>query len=135
VAKKITELAAISSVTALDVFPLVDDSDVTTKRATVQQLRTKEVNTQVVAYQLLSTDVGKIVTISNGSPVNVTVPALGAGFHCVVHQLGAGQVTFVTSGTTLRNRSSHTKIAGQYGRVTVEFPAAAEFVLSGDTSA
>src|ERR1051326_6716360 len=58
-----------------------------------------EINTQTgTTYTLLASDNGKIVTCDNGSAITVTVPSgLGAGFNCLVIQIGAGQVTFSTS--------------------------------------
>ena len=86
-------------------------------------------------YTILASDAGKVITCNNGSAVTVTVPAsLGAGFACSVVQKGAGQVTFVASSTTINNRQSHTKIAGQHGVVTLISTASDVFVLAGDTA-
>ncbi len=87
------------------------------------------------AYTLLAGDAGKVVVLNNGSAVTVTVPSgLGAGFTCSVVQKGAGQVTFVASSTTINNRQSHTKIAGQHGVATLVSTTADVFVLAGDTA-
>ncbi len=87
------------------------------------------------AYTLLAGDAGKVVVLNNGSAVTVTVPSgLGAGFTCSVVQKGAGQVTFVASSTTINNRQSHTKIAGQHGVATLVSTASDVFVLAGDTA-
>ena len=87
------------------------------------------------AYTILASDAGKVITCNNGSAVTVTVPAsLGAGFTCSVVQKGAGQVTFAASSTTINNRQSHTKIAGQHGIATLVSTAADVFVLAGDTA-
>ena len=60
----------------------------------------------------------------------------GAGFTCSVIQKGAGQVTFDNNSgaTTINNRQSHTKIAGQHGVVTLVSTATDVFVLAGDTA-
>lgn len=85
-------------------------------------------------YTLQSTDNGLIVTCDNGSGIDVTIPSgLGIGFNCMVIQLGAGQVSFLTSSTTLHNRQSQTKIAGQYGIVTLIATTTNVFDLAGDT--
>ena len=87
------------------------------------------------AYTILASDAGKVITCNNGSAVTVTVPAsLGAGFTCSVVQKGAGQVTFSASSTTINNRQSHTKIAGQHGIATLVSTASDVFVLAGDTA-
>lgn len=87
------------------------------------------------AYTILASDAGKVITCNNGSAVTVTVPAsLGAGFTCSVVQKGAGQVTFVASSTTINNRQTHTKIAGQHGVATLISTADNVFVLAGDTA-
>jgi len=87
------------------------------------------------AYTILASDAGKVITCNNGSAVTVTVPAsLGAGFTCSVVQKGAGQVTFSASSTTINNRQTHTKIAGQHGVATLISTADNVFVLAGDTA-
>jgi len=86
-------------------------------------------------YTIVASDAGKVITCNNGSAVTVTVPAsLGAGFTCSVVQKGAGQVTFSASSTTINNRQSHTKIAGQHGVATLVSTASDVFVLAGDTA-
>jgi len=98
---------------------------------------TASINAQTgTTYTLQAGDNGKIVTCSNASPITVTIPSgLGAGFNCLVIQLGAGQVAFSPSSTTINNRQSHTKIAGQYGVATLAAYVANTFVLGGDTAA
>ena len=93
------------------------------------------INDQTASYQLVAGDNGKVIVLNNGSALNLTVPTgLGAGFNCSVIQKGAGQVTFVASSTTINNRQSHTKIAGQYGVATLVAYVADTFVLAGDTA-
>jgi hypothetical protein len=87
-------------------------------------------------YTLLSSDAGKVITLDNASAITLTVPTgLGANFNCTLVQLGAGQVTISGSGTTVSNRNSHTKIAGQYGAATLLSYADTTWILAGDTSA
>jgi len=86
-------------------------------------------------YTLLSSDAGKVITLDNASAITLTVPTgLGANFNCTLVQLGAGQVTISGSGTTVSNRSSHTKIAGQYGAATLLSYADTTWILAGDTT-
>ncbi len=100
-------------------------------------------NTQTgTTYTLLTSDSGKVIDHANASGITVTLPnSLPVGFCCTYAQTGAGQVSFsAASGATLRNRSSHTKIAGQWGAVTLlvrtnSGGSAAEYVLAGDTAA
>ena len=93
------------------------------------------INDQTASYQLVAGDNGKVIVLNNGSALNLTVPSgLGVGFNCSVIQKGAGQVTFVASSTTINNRQSHTKIAGQYGVATLVAYVADTFVLAGDTA-
>tara|TARA_R110002020_G_scaffold377451_2_gene588542 strand:+ start:579 stop:1103 length:525 start_codon:yes stop_codon:yes gene_type:complete len=92
-------------------------------------------NDQTDSYTLVAADAGKVIVLNKGSAVNLTVPAsLGSGFTCSVIQKGAGQVTFVASSTTINNRQSHTKIAGQHGVATLVATDANVFVLAGDTA-
>ncbi len=156
--KKITALTALSATPATDdVVPIVDVSGTaTTKKITVANLVSATsagalssydfggnailgfdatLNDQTDNYTLQTSDAGKVVVINKGTAVNLTVPAsLGAGFTCSVVQKGAGQVTFVASSTTINNRQSHTKIAGQHGVATLISTASDVFVLAGDTA-
>lgn len=103
----------------------------------------------IVAYATLSgtsltldgSYVGKTVFCTSASAVTITLPnSLYVGFTCNVIQYGAGQVTFTAgSGATRRNRSSHSKTAGQYAVCTLQVVAnsggaAGEYILSGDTA-
>lgn len=91
-------------------------------------------NTQTgTTYTLQSSDNGKIVTINNGSAITLTVPtSLPAGFTCTIVQLGAGQITFTASGTTILNAQSFTKTAAQYAMATILQTATANtFITQG----
>src|SRR5262245_6848130 len=87
------------------------------------------------SYTLVSGDNGNIVTMSNAAAITLTVPSgLGAGFSCLIIQLAAGKITPTASGTTIVQRQSFTKTAGQYAVATIAAYAANIFVLSGDLS-
>ncbi len=98
---------------------------------------TASINAQTgTTYTLQASDNGGIVTCSNASAITVTVPSgLGAGFNCLVIQKGAGQITFSPSSTTVNNRQSHTKSAGQHAICTLAADVANNFYLGGDTAA
>ncbi len=87
------------------------------------------------SYTLLTSDNGKIVTLSNAGGITLTVPAsLGAGFSCTIIQIGAGQVTVTASSTTIRNVYSNTKLVGQWAQATLTAYIADNFIFSGDTA-
>ena len=156
--KKISDLTALGATpAAADIIPITDVSGTpTTKKVTVADLVSATsagalssydfngnailgfdatLNDQTDSYTLVAGDAGKVVVLNKGSAVNLTVPSgLGAGFTCSVIQKGAGQVTFVASSTTINNRQTHTKIAGQHGVATLIATAANVFVLAGDTA-
>ena len=101
-----------------------------------------EINTQTgTTYGTLAGDNGKIITLNNASAITLTVLSTApAGYNCLLIQAGAGQVTIAAGGTgNIRNRSSHTKIAGQYGMVSVfvvsNAGTAPEVYIAGDTAA
>ena len=157
---KITELNALSATPdSADIVAIVDNpgGSAETKKITVGNLLgdaltasggavdiggntllnfDASVNEQIgTTYTLLASDLGKIVKFTNGSAITVTLPNnLGLGFTCTVIQYGAGQITFSTSSSTLYNRQSHTKTAGQYGVVSLISCVADVFVLAGDTA-
>jgi hypothetical protein len=77
-------------------------------------------------YTLLTTDDGKILTMSNASGITLTIPSgLPVGFNCSIIQIGAGQVGITTaSGVTLNSFNNQFRIQGQHGRVNlVEYVA------------
>lgn len=87
------------------------------------------------AYMIDEIDAGKTIVTTNGSAVTITVPdALPIGFQCLVMQDGDGQVQFTSSDATVRNRQSHTKIAGKYGVAAILKIDTGEFRLQGDTA-
>ena len=101
-----------------------------------------KINAQTgTTYGTLADDNGQIITLSNASPITLTVLSTApAGYNCLLIQTGAGQVTIAAGGTgNVRNRSSHTKIAGQYGMVSVfvvsNAGTAPEVYIAGDTAA
>jgi len=158
--KKITELTALGAAPdTADILAIVDDpgGSPVTKKVTVANLLAAQtagnlsdynfdgnsifgfdasINEQNgTTYTLLSSDAGKVITLNNASAITLTVPTgLGANFNCTLVQLGAGQVTISGSGTTVSNRSSHTKIAGQYGVATLLSYADTTWILAGDTT-
>lgn len=77
-------------------------------------------------YTLQASDTGKIIECTSNSAVTITLPSgLGNRFWCIIKQLGSAQVTITGSGTTIHNRQSFTKTAGQY----------ASFVVTPETTA
>jgi hypothetical protein len=103
------------------------------KQIAIGSLQIAFFNAQTGSYTLTATDAGKTLLVTSASGVNVTVPAgLGAGFQCSVVQLGAGQVTLVASSTTIQNRQSYTKTAGQYAIMSLLAVASNAFVSFGD---
>lgn len=92
-------------------------------------------------YTLQAADSGKIVELANSAAITVTLPnSLPAGWCCTLVQDGAGQVTLsAASGATLKNRQSHTKLAGNGSFATLYVSSnagtAAAYRFGGDTAA
>ncbi len=86
------------------------------------------------SYILTAADNGKVITLSNSSAITLTVQPLFPGFNCLIIQLGAGQVTLNASSTTISNRNSHTKTAGQHAILTLVAITNDAFISSGDMS-
>ena len=82
------------------------------------------INAQIASYTAVLTDDGKLVTMSNASANNFTVPpnssvAFGIGTQLNIAQLGAGQTTIVAgSGVTLNSAGSKLKLNAQYAVAT-----------------
>jgi hypothetical protein len=87
-------------------------------------------------YTLQVSDLGKIITINNAAAITLTVPSgLDLGFNCLIVQLGAGRITISSSGTTIFQRQSFLKTAGQYAVVSLISYNTNTFILSGDVAA
>ena len=92
---------------------------------------------QTAAYTFVLADRGKMVTVSNGSAVNCTIPpnssvAFAVGTSIMVAQTGAGQVTMVAgSGVTLRSTPG-LKLRAQYSSCTCTKIATDEWLITGD---
>jgi hypothetical protein len=94
------------------------------------------VNLQTDNYTLSPEDNGRLIVLTNAVAKTITVPALlPVGFNCVIAQGGGGQVTIAVSGTSVNNRQGHTKIAGEFGVVSLLSYAPDTFLLAGDTAA
>ena len=82
------------------------------------------INAQVATYTAVLTDDGKLVTMSNASANNFTVPpnssvAFGVGTQLNIAQLGAGQTTIVAgAGVTLNSAGSKLKLSAQFAVAT-----------------
>jgi hypothetical protein len=92
------------------------------------------------SYTLVLADGGKLVTLSNGSAIALTVPtnasvAFAVGTQVILAQIGAGQVTVAgAGGVTVSSRGAALKIAGQYGMATLVKTATDVWLLSGDVT-
>jgi hypothetical protein len=88
-------------------------------------------------YTLVLTDVGKLITLSNGSSIAVTIPLnssvafpVGTQIDCV--QIGAGKVTFSGSGVTINSKGSNKSINGQYVGCSLIKTATDTWLILGD---
>lgn len=84
-------------------------------------------------YTLISGDVNKLVTLNNASAVTVTVPngVFTTGQQINLQQLGAGQVTVASDGTTTFTGTG-TKLRAQYSAATLVCTGTNTFTLIGD---
>jgi len=96
---------------------------------------------QTASYTLVIGDAGKLVTMSNASANNLTVPpnssvAFPTGTRIDVIQKGAGQTTIVAgSGVTLNSKASALKLTGQYSGCSLIKYATNSWFVVGDLSA
>ncbi len=119
----------------------VTDGTAASDAATFGQTYTQAINAQTgTTYTLVAGDVGKLVTLSNGSAITLTVPqdsdaSVAVGAWVELFQLGAGQVTVAAgSGATLRATPT-AKARAQYSRLFVQKISANTWALAGDISA
>ena len=84
-------------------------------------------------YTLLSTDVDKLVTLSNASGITLTIPngVFTTGQQINIQQIGAGQVTIANDGTSSFTGTG-TKLRIQYSAATVICTGTNTFTVVGD---
>jgi hypothetical protein len=84
-------------------------------------------------YTLVSGDLNKLVTLNNASAVTVTVPngVFTTGQQINLQQLGAGQVTVASDGTTTFTGTG-TSLRAQYSAATLVCTGTNTFTLIGD---
>ena len=84
-------------------------------------------------YTIVSGDLNKLVTLSNASAITVTIPngVFTAGQQINFQQIGAGQVTFASDGTTTFTGIG-TKLRAQYSASTLICTGTNTFTLIGD---
>jgi hypothetical protein len=91
-------------------------------------------------YTLVAADSGKLVTLSNGSSITLTIPpsVFAVGEQINIAQTGAGQVTFAQgAGVTINSAGASPtapKITKQYGAATVICTASNVFLVIGGLS-
>ena len=84
-------------------------------------------------YTILSTDVNKLVTLSNAGSITLTIPngVFTTGQQINIQQIGAGQVTIANDGTTSFTGTG-TKLRTQYSGATIICTGTNTFTVFGD---
>lgn len=99
---------------------------------------TVETNVQTDNYELVLTDVAKVIEMNKATAVNLTVPpnatvAFDIGTVIEIHQYGAGQVTIVEgAGVTINSPGDRMKLYEQYSSASLRKRGTDEWVLGGD---
>jgi len=89
-------------------------------------------------YTLVIADLGKLVTLSNASPITLTLPpsVFATGNTINIQQIGAGQVTLSQgAGVTITSTgatASAPKLRAQYSAATIICTASNTFTVLGD---
>lgn len=84
-------------------------------------------------YTLASTDVAKLVTLSNASAITLTIPSgvFTTGATINIQQIGAGQVTIANDGTSSFTGTG-TKLRTQYSAASIICTGTNTFTVVGD---
>jgi hypothetical protein len=85
------------------------------------------------SYTLQSSDVGKIVKITNAAANTITVPAsiFAVGESCIIQQGGAGKTQIVPSGVTINSPYSLTYLATQFAMASMTYEGAGVYSTQG----
>lgn len=111
----------------------IDGTDVDFEGQSLTNYISKYNNQTNTTYTLLASDAGKIVTFDNAADITLTVPTgLPVGFTCTIIQLGAGEVIFTASSTTINNRGGFDRTNGPYAMATITQMATSTFITGGD---
>jgi hypothetical protein len=88
-------------------------------------------------YTLVATDLNKVVTLTNTNPITLTVPnaIFSAGDQIHLAQLGAGQVTVASDGTSVIQPSTTLKLTAQYSAASLICTTSNNFLLVGNITA
>jgi hypothetical protein len=95
------------------------------------------INAKTANYTLVAGDVNKLITMSNASALTLTVPngVFTAGQQVNIQQIGVGQVTVASDGTTTITSTPGLKLRAQYSAATLICTGTNTFTLVGDLSA
>jgi hypothetical protein len=89
-------------------------------------------------YTLVAGDLNKLVTLSNASAITLTVPngIFTTGQQINIQQIGAGQVTVASDGTSVLTSAVGTspKLRAQYSAATIVCTSSNNFTVIGDLS-
>jgi len=89
-------------------------------------------------YTLVAGDLNKLVTLSNASAITLTVPngIFTTGQQINIQQIGAGQVTIASDGTSVLTSAVGTspKLRAQYSAATIVCTSSNNFTVIGDLS-
>ena len=122
-----------------DINKPVSTATTTAINTAVKGTTITSINTQIgTSYTLVLSDSNKLITLSNASPITVTVPLFSAvpydiGTKIDFIQLDVGKVTFAPSGAVIINSTSGYKsISGQYIAVSLIKIATDTWILLGN---
>lgn len=120
---------------------ILSAADVNEINEGVNDLAFGQFNAQTgTTYTLALTDVAKVVSLTNASPITLTIPtnatvAFPTGTQILLYQGGAGQVTVGGAGVTIRSQGSKLKLYGQYAVAGLLKVGTDEWVMFGNTAA
>ena len=91
-------------------------------------------NAQTTSYSLQASDVDKLVTMSSGSALVVTIPTstLSVGNIINIQRIGSGAVSFTSSGTVTSIAGATPGLRAQYSLASVICTASNTFTIIGD---
>jgi hypothetical protein len=130
----LAKMAADSVDSSKIVNASITGADIAAATITPDKLQTIQINTVSTNYTVIAGDLGKVLEVTAGVPITITLPTgLGAGFYVDIANISGVAITLAPGGgATLVSRAGLTGVSTQYGAVRLRTRTNTAWMASGD---